>query len=522
MSSSKRRFAFSCVIVMAFGSAVLLAQAGSANVPNWTVPAYRASGAEGGLTTMTDNSPGVAFVAMQPCRVFDTRDPVGPYGGPRLIANTTRNFDIDSGPCTGIGIAGLVQAYSMNFGAILADGDGFITIWPAGAAQPVVSSMNTLAGEVIANAAIVAAGSGGAISIFPNTGVHLYGDINGYFTQGASGAFPYFFWQTDNSGTFGAAIIVNTYAGTSDSFGVVGRANSTGNGTAALFGTSFSTTNYTFGVKGVTNSTGDDAAGVKGVEGASGDPLGDTLDCTVCFEAGVRGVSTDNHGVLGITRFWSGVTGANLASTGTVVDTYGRLGYATYGVFSAGDYGGTAGKYFVEPHPTDPSLVIKYVTLEGPEAGTYFRGKARFDRGTAVIEVPEDFRMVTDSEGLSIQVTPIGEMATVAVASIGLDRIVVRGSRNVEFFYTVNGVRRTMKGHRPIQASVGEYMPAKPGAKLVDQGWLREEQKRVLIQNGTYQVDGTVNMETARRLGWDRMWQAREHPQPQPEPPTNP
>ena len=37
------------------------------------------------------------------------------------------------------------------------------------------------------------------------------------------------------------------------------------------------------------------------------------------------------------------------------------------------------------------------------------------ENGIAVIEVPDDFRIVTDPEGLSIQVTPIGQMATVAV-----------------------------------------------------------------------------------------------------------
>jgi hypothetical protein len=30
-----------------------------------------------------------------------------------------------------------------------------------------------------------------------------------------------------------------------------------------------------------------------------------------------------------------------------------------------------------------------------------------------------------------------------------------------------------------------------------------------LIQNGVYKEDGAVNMETARRLGWDRMWEKK-------------
>lgn len=33
-------------------------------------------------------------------------------------------------------------------------------------------------------------------------------------------------------------------------------------------------------------------------------------------------------------------------------------------------------KNFVEPHPTDASQVIRYVSLEGPEAGTSMRPSA--------------------------------------------------------------------------------------------------------------------------------------------------
>ena len=50
----------------------LLAQIGS-TVPNWTVPPYRAMDSRDGLTTMVDLTPGIGFVAVLPCRVFDTR-----------------------------------------------------------------------------------------------------------------------------------------------------------------------------------------------------------------------------------------------------------------------------------------------------------------------------------------------------------------------------------------------------------------------------------------------------------------
>jgi hypothetical protein len=185
-----------------------------------------------------------------------------------------------------------------------------------------------------------------------------------------------------------------------------------------------------------------------------------------------------------------------------------------YGVLSLGGTLATGVKSFADPHPTDASKVIRYVSLEGPESGTYFRGKGRFQRGLAAIDVPEDFRMVTDPDGLSIQVTPIGQMATVAVIRIALDRIVVQGSRDVEFFYTVNGVRRTFKDFQPI-AEEAVFMPRRADSKMPT--YLSETQKRLLVENGTYRPDGTVNMETAHRLGWDRVWAERERPRPQPE-----
>jgi hypothetical protein len=237
---------------------------------------------------------------------------------------------------------------------------------------------------------------------------------------------------------------------------------------------------------------------------------------------GVRGEGRDGWGVVGLTTVdtfgqpTDGVRGAVVNGSGgdLALGILGsNFGATHYGVYSGGDYGGTGAKYFVEPHPSDPSKVIRYVSLEGNESGTYFRGRGRFQNGLARIEVPEDFRLVTDRDNLSIQVTPIGQMATVAVESIGLDRIVVRGSRNVDFFYTVNGVRKSHKHLTPIGPG-SEYMPESAGAKMP--AYLTEGQKEMLISNGTYRPDGTVNMETARRLGWDKEWEKRARPAPQP------
>ena len=109
--------------------------------------------------------------------------------------------------------------------------------------------------------------------------------------------------------------------------------------------------------------------------------------------------------------------------------------------------------------------------------------------------------------------TPIEEMASFAIVKVNLHEIVVKSSRNVEFFYIVNGVRKTHKHLTPIGPG-REYVPESAESRMPL--WLTEGQKRMLISNGTYTADGAVNLETARRLGWDKEWEKRARPAPQP------
>jgi hypothetical protein len=76
-----------------------LAQLGAV-VSNWE-PA-RGAGVHAGMTTLSDVTPGVAFVGVTPCRIVDTRGPVGAFGGPALTAGVPRSFALPSGPCAGI------------------------------------------------------------------------------------------------------------------------------------------------------------------------------------------------------------------------------------------------------------------------------------------------------------------------------------------------------------------------------------------------------------------------------------
>ncbi len=124
------------------------------------------------------NPGALSFYPIAPCRVADTRNAAGLFGGPKLDARATRSFAIPAGACN---IPTTAAAYSMNV-TVVPDGPlSYLTAWPTGSAQPGVSTLNSFDGSVVANAAIVPAGTGGAVSIFVTNPTHVILDINGYF-----------------------------------------------------------------------------------------------------------------------------------------------------------------------------------------------------------------------------------------------------------------------------------------------------------------------------------------------------
>ena len=58
---------------------------------------------------------------------------------------------------------------------------GYLTVWPTGQPQPFVSTLNAIDDMIVANALIVPAVMGGAISSFVTDQTHLVLDANGYF-----------------------------------------------------------------------------------------------------------------------------------------------------------------------------------------------------------------------------------------------------------------------------------------------------------------------------------------------------
>ncbi len=127
----------------------------------------------------------LAFYPLYPCRVADTRGPNGPFGGPFLRGGAAgRDFPMSSSGCQ---IPAVATAYSLNFTAVPKGPLGYLTTWPAGQNQPLVSTLNAPTGVPTANAAIVPAGNGGDIDVFVSNDSDVLIDINGYFAPPAAG-----------------------------------------------------------------------------------------------------------------------------------------------------------------------------------------------------------------------------------------------------------------------------------------------------------------------------------------------
>ena len=140
---------------------------------------YTPSGVFHGFLATPTSGPPLQLVTMTPCRLVDTRTNKNPIQG-----GTYRNFDIPQlGGCS---IPATALAYSLNVAVVPHRPLGYLTIWPAGEAQPLVATLNSSDGRVKANAAIVAAGTNQSVSVYVTDTTDLVLDIDGYFTAPSS------------------------------------------------------------------------------------------------------------------------------------------------------------------------------------------------------------------------------------------------------------------------------------------------------------------------------------------------
>ncbi len=354
--------------------------------------------------------------------------------------------------------------------------------------------------------------SGDGVAGTSSSGSGIYGTTAG--TSGQSGAAGVWGDSHDFYGVWGTSVGSDGVHGTSSSAtGIVGNSisgwgsyghsvtsdgvhgDTSGNNFSGVAG--FNTGNGGYGVFG--------SGGIAGVFGTSGTDLGNSDGSTGIGVLGIGATSSVNDGTAG-----TGVKGlsgglANGFSAGPGILGIG-VGNGTFpvamAIYAQGTIGATGAKNFVEPHPTDPGKEIRYASLEGREVGTYFRGTAHLVNGHATIAIPDDFRIVTGANGLTVQLTSIGAQANLYCVTRSLDDIEVAGSFDVEFDYQVNGVRKAFVDFQSVGPNV-DFVPETASDPLFTRG-LPEESVRRLKENGILNADGSVNAATAHRLGWDK------------------
>jgi hypothetical protein len=121
---------------------------------------------------------------METRALYNFEGRTGAFGPPSLPAGTTRTLNLpQSNVCS---IPATAKAYVVNVTLIPTGNVDYATVWPAGEDRPNVWTIRSPDGQIIANSAIVKAGTNGGINVFVSDAADLLIDISGYFTDNAA------------------------------------------------------------------------------------------------------------------------------------------------------------------------------------------------------------------------------------------------------------------------------------------------------------------------------------------------
>jgi hypothetical protein len=322
-----------------------------------------------------------------------------------------------------------------------------------------------------------------------------------------------------SSSALGRGVVGVNTATTGTTTGVLGSSSSTqGRGVA---GVNTATSGITRGVRGEVASP--DGRAMEAISTATTAGNARALWALCASPDGIAIEAISNNGMAIEAKGVGGVKGVAIgpnagAGLWGVQSSSSPSSVAIYG---EGKLQVTGTKNFVQPHPGDAGRNIVFTCLEGNESGTYFRGSARLTGGRAEIAIPEEWRLASEAQGITVQVTPIRSFARLMVFEQSRERIVIAGDQDCEFHYLVNGVRRGYARH----VSFVENHQYRPVVKQVPFGMQYPKELRdVLVGNGILNADYTPNEATAARLGWtlkeqhevpvaERWWLAAEERQ---------
>ncbi|MBB5871100.1 hypothetical protein F4553_004479 [Allocatelliglobosispora scoriae] len=142
-----------------------------------------------GITTSASRGiGGGTYLPVGPVRVLDTRNAIGIATRVPVAAGASVSLQVAG--LNGVPATGLAGV-AVNVTVTSTAGSGYLTVFPSGTQQPIVSNLNWSAGSTTANMAEVPVGEDGRITLANgSTGtVHVLVDLLGYYTSAAGGLF---------------------------------------------------------------------------------------------------------------------------------------------------------------------------------------------------------------------------------------------------------------------------------------------------------------------------------------------
>ena len=123
--------------------------------------------------------PGTSFHTLTPCRVFDTRNPSGPTGGPAITAGSPRTFVIRGG----CGVPATAKSIAGNFTVTGPTAAGSLRVVPGGTGPTGTTTTSFSAGQTRANNVVTGLGTNGDLLVdgLASGTVHAIFDVVGWF-----------------------------------------------------------------------------------------------------------------------------------------------------------------------------------------------------------------------------------------------------------------------------------------------------------------------------------------------------
>jgi hypothetical protein len=136
--------------------------------------------------TVVPTPAGSPVVSLSPARLLDSRSGSATVDGLFQGLGVRPGGSVTEVQVTGRGGVPVdASAVVLNVTLVLAQGDGFATVFPCGGPVPNASNLNYVSGGVVANAVVAKVGVGGKVCVFTFAASHLLVDVNGYVPAGS-------------------------------------------------------------------------------------------------------------------------------------------------------------------------------------------------------------------------------------------------------------------------------------------------------------------------------------------------